>query len=65
MVGQGGGSGQQGSSVIQPIAGDFMDMMGIAGVFNAIALISISLSFLAVIAAYRTAKHKGIPRKAI
>ena len=58
------GFGQQGSSVIQPVAGNFMDIVGIAGVFNAIALISIGLSVLAVVVAYGTAKRMRIHRKA-
>ena len=41
--------GQQGSSIIQPIAGDFMDAIGINGVFNVIGLVSIGLSVLAVV----------------
>jgi hypothetical protein len=41
------GFGQQGSSIIQPIAGNFMDRIGIMGVYNVIAPISIGLSALA------------------
>jgi FSR family fosmidomycin resistance protein-like MFS transporter len=41
--------GQQGSSIIQPVAGDIMDMIGIGGVFNGISFISLGLSFLAVL----------------
>ena len=51
------GFGQEGSSVIQPVAGNFMDMIGIAGVFNVIAFISICLSLLAAVVAYRTARR--------
>jgi hypothetical protein len=40
--------GQQGSSIIQPVAGDFMDAIGIDGVFNSIAYISVGLSVLTV-----------------
>lgn len=47
------GFGQQGSSIIQPVAGDLMDMMGIASVFNLMALVSIGLSVLAVVFAFR------------
>jgi FSR family fosmidomycin resistance protein-like MFS transporter len=43
--------GQQGSSIIQPVAGNFMDAVGIAGVFNGIAFISIGLSVIAIIIA--------------
>jgi MFS family permease len=57
------GFGQQGSSIIQPVAGDLMDIMGIARVFNLMALISIGLSVLAVVFAFRTAGRN--PRKAI
>ncbi len=56
------GFGQEGSSVIQPVAGNFMDMIGIAGVFNVIAFISIGLSLLAAVVAYRTAKRMRIHR---
>ena len=41
--------GQQGSSIIQPLAGDFMDTFGISGVFNVIGWLSIGLSLLAVL----------------
>jgi len=47
------GFGQQGSSVIQPVAGSFMDSLGIDGVFNIIAFSSIGLSALAIISAAR------------
>ena len=43
------GFGQQGSSIVQPIAGNYMDMVGIGGVYNVIAYISMSLSLLALI----------------
>ena len=49
--------GQQGSSIIQPVAGDLMDAMGINSVFNAIAFISIGLSLLAVILVFRNARR--------
>jgi MFS family permease len=47
------GFGQQGSSIIQPVAGSFMDSLGITGVFNIIAFVSIGLSTLAIISAAR------------
>jgi MFS transporter, FSR family, fosmidomycin resistance protein len=50
--------GQQGSSIIQPIAGGYMDMMGIDGVFNAFAGISIGLSVLAVILVFRVLRSR-------
>jgi MFS transporter, FSR family, fosmidomycin resistance protein len=48
------GFGQQGSSVIQPVAGDFMDSLGIANVFTGIAYISLTLSIVAVVLALKT-----------
>lgn len=51
------GFGQQGSSVIQPVAGDLMDTLGIVGVYNLIAFISLGLSVLAVIIAVRYARR--------
>lgn len=47
------GFGQEGSSLVQPLAGNFMDMAGIAGVFNAIAYISTVLSMLALLLFFR------------
>ena len=47
------GFGQQGTSIIQPFAGSFMDSLGITGVFNIIAYISIGLSAMAIISAVR------------
>jgi len=38
------GLGLEGQNLIQPVAGHFMDIFGIAGVFNGIALISVGLS---------------------
>ena len=55
------GFGQQGSSIIQPVAGDFMDMIGIVGVYNAITFISVGLSVLAVIAAIRSRRIENSP----
>jgi FSR family fosmidomycin resistance protein-like MFS transporter len=43
------GFGQQGSSIIQPVAGNYMDKVGIEGVYNVIAYISSGLSFLALV----------------
>lgn len=40
------GLGMEGNSLIQPVAGRFMDIIGIAQVFNAIAWISIAFSAL-------------------
>jgi MFS transporter, FSR family, fosmidomycin resistance protein len=48
--------GQQGSSIIQPIAGNFMDSVGISGVFESISFISIGLSVLAVVLVFRTSR---------
>ena len=53
--------GQQGSSIIQPVAGNFMDMVGIAGVFNGIAFISIGLSLLALVLVLRNARGAKTP----
>ena len=49
--------GQQGSSIIQPLAGDLMDATGIQGVFNAIAFVSIGLSVLAVFFSVKNRKR--------
>jgi MFS family permease len=49
--------GQQGSSIIQPVAGNFMDVIGISSVFNAIAFISIGLSVLAAILVIRNTRR--------
>ena len=51
------GFGQQGSSVIQPVVGNFMDRMGIAGVYNSIAYISAGLSMLTVLFAFKKNKR--------
>jgi MFS transporter, FSR family, fosmidomycin resistance protein len=45
--------GQQGSSIIQPIAGNFMDTIGIVDVFSFMAYLSIGLSIIAIILAFR------------
>jgi len=47
------GLGMEGRSIIQPIAGRFMDIWGIAQVFNIIALISVGLSVVALFLAKR------------
>ncbi|MBA7471245.1 hypothetical protein ES707_06549 [subsurface metagenome] len=47
------GLGMEGTSIIQPIAGRFMDIWGIAQVFNIIALISVGLSVVAPFLAKR------------
>jgi MFS transporter, FSR family, fosmidomycin resistance protein len=53
--------GQQGSSIIQPVAGDFMDLIGIDGVFHSISFISLSLSLLAVVLLFRyTGRNKNL-----
>jgi len=41
----------EGQSLIQPVAGHFMDIFGIAAVFNGIALISVGLSLVALLLA--------------
>ncbi len=51
------GFGQEGSSIIQPIAGNFMDMMGIAGVYNIISYISMGLSFFTLVIALEIGKR--------
>ena len=45
--------GQQGSSIIQPVAGNFMDTIGIVDVFSFMAFLSIGLSVLALILAFK------------
>lgn len=47
------GLGMEGQSLIQPVAGHFMDIFGIVYVFNIIALISVSLSIGALLLASR------------
>jgi MFS family permease len=49
--------GQQGSSIIQPVAGNFMDAVGISSVFNTIAFISIGLSVLAALLVIRNTRR--------
>lgn len=48
------GFGQEGSSLIQPVAGKFMDLAGIAGVYNMISYISLGLSALVLAVAARS-----------
>lgn len=45
------GLGLEGQSLMQPVAGHFMDIFSIAGVFNGIALISVGLSLVALLLA--------------
>ena len=45
------GLSMEGMSLVQPVAGHFMDIFGIADVFTAIALISVGLSLVALILA--------------
>jgi len=43
------GLSMEGSSLIQPVAGYFMDIVGINGVFNFIAIIALCLSLVALV----------------
>ena len=52
------GLSMEGMSLMQPVAGHFMDIFGIAEVFHFIALISVGLSLLALI----LIKRKGLLR---
>jgi len=45
------GLGLEGQSLIQPVAGYFMDIFGIVEVFNGIALICVGLSLVALLLA--------------
>lgn len=45
--------GQQGSSIIQPIAGNFMNTIGIVDVFSFMAFLAIGLSVLALILTFK------------
>lgn len=45
------GLGLEGQSLIQPVGGHFMDIFGIAAVFNGIALICVGLSLVALLLA--------------
>jgi FSR family fosmidomycin resistance protein-like MFS transporter len=51
------GFGQQGSSIIQPIAGNYMDNVGISGVYNIISYITMGFSFLALVVALEIGKR--------
>ncbi|MEE9610191.1 MAG: hypothetical protein V3W19_03010, partial [Desulfatiglandales bacterium] len=48
------GLGMEGMSLLQPVAGHFMDIYGIVEVFNVIALISITLSLVALLLMKKT-----------
>ena len=51
------GFGQQGSSIVQPIAGNYMDTYGITGVYNVISYITLGFSFLALVVALEIGKR--------
>ena len=51
------GFGQQGSSIIQPIAGGYMDKVGMTGVYDVIAYITMSLSLLSLVMAFEIGKR--------
>jgi len=51
------GLGMEGGSLLQPVAGHYMDVFGIAAVFNIIALIGIALSVISLISALKTKLH--------
>ena len=48
----------EGASLVQPIVGYFMDIFGIVGVFNTIALISVALSVVALLLAKKPKLHR-------
>jgi MFS family permease len=50
------GFGQEGSSIIQPIAGNYMDKIGIGGVYNVIAYIVVGIS--AIVALFTLRKFR-------
>ena len=52
------GLSMEGMSLIQPVAGHFMDIFGIVQVFNIIALITIALSVGALLLAKRPKLHR-------
>jgi FSR family fosmidomycin resistance protein-like MFS transporter len=54
--------GQQGSSVIQPVAGNFMDKLGITSVYNIFAYIAIGLSALSAFVAWKKTKAGKLAR---
>jgi MFS family permease len=43
------GLSMEGISLLQPVAGHFMDILGIAEVFHIIALVNVALSILSLI----------------
>lgn len=51
------GFGQQGSSIIQPVAGGYMDKIGITSVYNVIADITLGLSLLSLVMAFEIWKR--------
>ena len=51
------GFGQQGSSIIQPIAGNYMDNVGPASAYNVISYITMGFSFLALVVALEIGKR--------
>jgi MFS transporter, FSR family, fosmidomycin resistance protein len=51
------GFGQQGSSIVQPIAGNYMDTYGITGVYNVISYITLGFSLLALVVALEIGKR--------
>ncbi len=52
------GIGQEGSSLIQPLVGNIMDVTGIYSVFNAISFMGLAVSFAAAWFAWRTLKRR-------
>jgi FSR family fosmidomycin resistance protein-like MFS transporter len=60
------GFGQEGSSIVQPIAGNLMDNIGIRGVYNAISMITLFMSAIVVLLIFRNARQNrisgGIPK---
>jgi MFS family permease len=52
------GFAQEGSSIIQPVAGDFMDVFGIGKVYGIIAYIVLGLSVLTLIIAIRNSRRR-------
>lgn len=53
--------GQQGSSIIQPVAGNYMDTIGILDVFSFMAYLSVGFSILALILIFRNNRTVKIP----
>lgn len=52
------GLGMEGMSLVQPVAGHFMDIFGITQVFHIIALISIALSLVVLLLVIRPRLHR-------